>query len=369
MMQAASVQAASASGVALSRRVPLGAPCCRRQAPRDGRGRAAAGGTVAQLGRDRSPPAAAGRQRRLIAHAKPGETPEQALERRMRESQQVEERVIYVTNRREWETEVAKAGDKLVVLEIQSQIVCQSGFEEEPELQWKDDQKRAMEPCSGLKHTFARTARECKDVVFLSLEADSDEGQELCDVLGVDTLPSLQFWKGGEKVWEHKGVVRLQEDLGEGVLYFGDTAGNNVKASQYVTELSTDEDLAAFITSQPDRVLTVVNVSLLSAAPCVHIFPAVLALATNFQGYAAFARLLGDDQPELLKKLDVTQVPTFIFYRNGEEVGRHVGSSRGDLIGQILAQQAKLGIQPPPPPNAAVGAQRRPMRRGRVTRG
>lgn len=102
------MQAASASGVALSRRVPLGAPCCRRQAPRDGRGRAAAGGTVAQLGRDRSPPAAAGRQRRLIAHAKPGETPEQALERRMRESQQVEERVIYVTNRREWETEVAK---------------------------------------------------------------------------------------------------------------------------------------------------------------------------------------------------------------------------------------------------------------------
>ncbi len=152
---------------------------------------------------------------------------------------------------------------------------------------------------SGLKHTFARTARECKDVVFLSLEvggwvggedewagglapdfwlasmqlgsgllqkklarcacarrclstgaparmpphaqagskegqklpclsvrlllhlppraqADSDEGQDLCDVLGVDTLPSLQFWKGGEKVWEHKGVVRLQEDLGEG---------------------------------------------------------------------------------------------------------------------------------------------------------
>lgn len=154
------------------------------------------------------------------------------------------------------------------------------------------------------------------------------------------------------------------------MLYFGDTAGNNIKASQFVTDLSTDEELAAFITSQPDRVLTVVDVSLLrwagdrgagcalvsnlaarqragcghasllrravllacvlfacqrrrllldsaggaaveaalggfadpgcpaseqppyvvsscpparSAAPCVHIFPAVLALATNFQ--------------------------------------------------------------------------------------
>lgn len=105
MMQAACVQAAS-SRVAAG--VPLGAPRSRRQASHAGRGRAAAGATVAQLGRDRSPPAAAGRQRRLIAHAKPGETPEQALERRMRESQQVEERVIYVTNRREWEAEVAK---------------------------------------------------------------------------------------------------------------------------------------------------------------------------------------------------------------------------------------------------------------------
>ena len=46
----------------------------------------------------------------------------------------------------------------------------------------------------------------------------------------------------------------------------------------------------------------------------------------------------------------LVQVPTFLFFRNGKEVGRHVGSSRGELIGQILMQQAALGIQPPPPP-------------------
>ena len=105
MMQTACLQAAS-SRVATG--VQLGAPSSLRQAPRTSRGRAAAGATVAQLGRDRSPPAAAGRQRRLVAHAKPGETPEQALERRMRESQQVDERVVYITNRREWDAEVAK---------------------------------------------------------------------------------------------------------------------------------------------------------------------------------------------------------------------------------------------------------------------
>lgn len=38
---------------------------------------------------------------------------------------------------------------------------------------------------------------------------------------------------------------------------------------------------------------------------------------------------------ELLGELDIMEVPTFLFYRNGEEVGRHVGSSRGDLIGKV----------------------------------
>lgn len=45
--------------------------------------------------------------------------------------------------------------------------------------------------------------------------------------------------------------------------------------------------------------------------------------------------------------LSAMQVPTFIFFRKGKEVGRHVGSSRGDLIGQILQQQNALGISPP----------------------
>ena len=66
--------------------------------------------------------------------------------------------------------------------------------------------------------------------------------------------------------------------------------------------------------------------------------------------------------------LPAPQVPTFLFYRGGEPVGRHVGSSRADLIGQILAQQARFGIQPPPPPGVAQSAKPRPMRRGRFTK-
>jgi len=54
--------------------------------------------------------AAAAQRRQVAARAKPGETPEQALERRIRESAQVEERVIHITTQAEWDREVAKVG-------------------------------------------------------------------------------------------------------------------------------------------------------------------------------------------------------------------------------------------------------------------
>jgi hypothetical protein len=45
-------------------------------------------------------------------------------------------------------------------------------------------------------------------------------------------------------------------------------------------------------------------------------------------------------------------------------VGRFVGTSRGHLIGKILQEQAKLGIQPPPPPSSGNATGRRYKARG-----
>jgi hypothetical protein len=55
------------------------------------------------------------------------------------------------------------------VLQVESERVCQTGLEEEAELQWKQDQQAALAPCQNIKHTFARIARECKDVRFFSI--------------------------------------------------------------------------------------------------------------------------------------------------------------------------------------------------------
>lgn len=54
--------------------------------------------------------------------------------------------------------------------QIESELVCQTGLDEEAELHWKADQAAALEPCSGIKHTFARTARACPDAVFLAVD-------------------------------------------------------------------------------------------------------------------------------------------------------------------------------------------------------
>jgi hypothetical protein len=66
---------------------------------------------------------------------------------------------------------VLQAGHQLVVLEVESSSQCESGLGPEAELHWEEDKKAALSRCANLKHSFARTARDCPDVLFLTLEA------------------------------------------------------------------------------------------------------------------------------------------------------------------------------------------------------
>ena len=78
----------------------------------------------------------------------------------------------------------------------------------------------------------------------------------------------------------------------------------------YMQEITNKAQLDTFVQSQPENVLTVVNVSS-NATPCVRVFPAILALAKNFVGYAAFARLLyetSDETQSLANQLKVREV-------------------------------------------------------------
>jgi len=208
----------------------------------------------------------------------------------------------------------------------------------------------SLVPCRKLKHVLQRTARDSPDVKFVTLEASTEEGQQACESMKIKVLPTLQFWKNKQMLWEHRGVTQLDQDLSEGILFYGDQAGNGIKASDFITYLHSKEDLQKFVNSQPTNVLTIVDVSLQNARACVHIFPAVLALAKNFTGFAHFARIIADESnstQDVIKDYSVVEVPTFLFFRDGKNVGRHVGSSRADLIGHILQQQQNAGVAPP----------------------
>ncbi|KAL6768535.1 hypothetical protein ACKKBF_B11110 [Auxenochlorella protothecoides x Auxenochlorella symbiontica] len=289
------------------------------------------------------------------------ENPEQAVQRRLRESEEVAERVKFLQDRVELDAALERAGDSLVVLEVASEEICQTGWDEEPELQWDEDKRAALEPCLRLKHTFARIARDCSDAVFLAISADDPKSKELVEELQVKTIPTVQFIKNKQLLWEHKGINKLEQNLSEGVLYYGDQAAENLKASSFVKDLHSPEEFQEFVKSQDKDVLTVVDVCASMCEPCVHIFPAVLALARNFEKHAAFARVQLDETPELeallAGSLGIRDVPTFLFYRNGAAVGRHVGGSRADLIGNILQQQVGAGHPlPPPGPKATKAA-------------
>ena len=52
------------------------------------------------------------------------------------------------------------------------------------------------------------------------MQADTEEGQAACDRLGVEVLPTVQFWKDKKKLWEHRGILHLEQDLGEGKSLF-----------------------------------------------------------------------------------------------------------------------------------------------------
>ena len=38
--------------------------------------------------------------------------------------------------------------------------------------------------------------------------------------MGVDVLPSVQFWREGKKLWEHRGIVDLGQGMGEGACQY-----------------------------------------------------------------------------------------------------------------------------------------------------
>lgn len=83
-------------------------------------------------------------------------------------------------------------------------------------------------------------------------------------------------------------------------------------------------------------VLTVIDFYAHWCGPCKAIAPYVEALA-NATPTAAFYKVDVDDAPEIAQHEKVRAMPTFGFYRNGEQLGVVVGANKTAINDQLRA--------------------------------
>lgn len=62
--------------------------------------------------------------------------------------------------------------------------------------------------------------------------------------------------------------------------------------------------------------------------PCKMMLPIVDELAAQYEGKISIGKLNVDENPETCEKYGIMNIPTMLFFKNGELVQRHVGACR-----------------------------------------
>ncbi|KAL1311957.1 hypothetical protein AAHE18_16G002900 [Arachis hypogaea] len=230
-----------------------------------------------------------------------------------------EERVQKVHSIEEFDDALRAAKNRLVVVEYASSDSLES---------------------SQIYPFMVDLSRQCNDVEFLLVMGDeSDKTRDLCKREKIDKVPHFSFYKSMEKIHEEEGIG--PERLVGDVLYYGDS-------HSAVVQLHSREDVEKLIEENKEgHKLVVLDVGLKHCGPCVKVYPTVLKLSRQMADSVVFARMNGDENDscmQFLRDMDVVEVPTFLFIRDGVIRGRYVGSGKGELIGEILRYQGSLMI-------------------------
>jgi thioredoxin 1 len=70
--------------------------------------------------------------------------------------------------------------------------------------------------------------------------------------------------------------------------------------------------------------------------PCRALIPIIEQVANELGHGVAIAKLNVDECPAIAEKLNVTSIPTLIFFKNGAEIKRSVGSqTKADILATI----------------------------------
>ena len=70
--------------------------------------------------------------------------------------------------------------------------------------------------------------------------------------------------------------------------------------------------------------------------PCKMMGPVVEKLAEEYDGKALIGKVNVDDEMDLAQKFGIMSIPTIIFFKNGEETDRKVGSVPAGELRKLL---------------------------------
>lgn len=232
----------------------------------------------------------------------------------VKKSNNKEERVQKVHNAEEFDEALKLAKNKLVVVEYAT---------------------REVDEGSKIYPFLVELSKACNDVDFLLVMGDeSEQTRELCRREKIEKVPHFSFYKSMEKIHEEDAIG--PDQLVGDVLYYGDSHAG-------VSQLHSREDVETLIQGhKEDGKLVVLDVGLKHCGPCVKVYPTVIKLSRSMADTVVFARMNGDENDscmQFLRDMEVVEVPTFLFIRDGKICGRYVGSGKGELIGEILRYQ------------------------------
>ena len=193
----------------------------------------------------------------------------------------------------------------------------------------KSDQSRQIYPA------MVELSYMCGDVVFILVLGDeSDATRALLKREEIENVPHFNFYKTMEKIHEEEGIG--PDQLMGDVLYYGDN-------HSLVEQLHGREDVEALMAkTKEEGKMLVLDVGLKHCGPCVKVYPTVMKLSRSMKDVAVFARMNGDENEscmQFLRDMEVVEVPTFLFIKEGKISGRYVGSGKGELVGEILRYQ------------------------------
>jgi thioredoxin 1 len=106
----------------------------------------------------------------------------------------------------------------------------------------------------------------------------------------------------------------------------------------YITELNT-ENFNEFTNKE----FSLVDVWAPWCGPCKLIAPIIDQVSNEFQGQLSVGKLNADDNGDLVKELGIRNIPTLLFFKNGELLKDDEGNTV-KLVGNVQKEKLKSVI-------------------------